>query len=287
VSEDQTNKHETLIQANRSWFYIDWKGLFHYRDLLFLLVRRDFLARYKQTILGPTWFILQPLTTTLVFTVVFGRFAKVSTDGIPPSLFYLSGITAWSYFSQCLSSVSSSLTSNAGLFSKVYFPRLIVPLSNIVSNLFSFAIQITTFLSMYIYFKYFTPAGNYLNMTSSVFVLPLLLLQTAAIGLGVGLWISALTVRYRDFQHMVPFLTQIWFYSTPVIYPMSTIPEKWRLVSLLNPMTGIVELYRRAFFGVGYMNPEYMLISATVTLLILLSGLLIFNRVERNFVDTI
>lgn len=279
--------HETVIQANRSWFYVDWKGLLHYRDLLFLLVRRDFVAKYKQTILGPAWFILQPLLTTVVFTVIFGNFAKLPTDGIPPILFYLCGMTAWSYFAQCLTSISSSLTANSHLFSKVYFPRLIIPFSIVVSNLFALALQLLTFLGFYFYFKFFTSAGASLEISNTIFLLPLLIAQTAAISLGVGLWIAALTVRYRDFQHLVGFMVQLWFYATPVIYPMSVIPDKWHFVSLINPMTAIVELYRRAFFGMGYLNPEYLIVAGIITFVTLFSGLLLFNKVERTFVDMV
>jgi lipopolysaccharide transport system permease protein len=282
-----TKKYKTVIQANRSWFYVDWKGLLHYRDLLFLLVRRDFVAKYKQTVLGPAWFILQPLLTTAVFTVIFGNFARISTDGIPPILFYLCGVTAWSYFAQCLASIAASLTANSNLFSKVYFPRLIIPFSIVISNLFAFALQLATFLGFYIYFKYFTPAGAALEISRTIFILPLLILQTAAIGLGVGLWIAALTVRYRDFQHLVGFMVQLWFYATPVIYPMSVIPPQWHFISLMNPMTAIIELYRRAFFGMGYLNPEYLIAAAVISLLTLFSGLLFFNKVERTFVDMI
>lgn len=279
--------YEIIIESHKGWFYFDWHGMLHYRDLLFLLVRRDFLAKYKQTILGPAWFILQPLLTTLVFTVIFGRIAKVPTDGVPPMLFYLCGLLPWSYFAQCLAGVSASLVVNANLFSKVYFPRLIVPLSIVMSNFFSFLLQLATFLAFYFYFKFFTPAGAEMDLNRVVFLLPLLFLQTVAIGLGVGLWIASLTVKYRDFQHLVPFMTQIWMYATPIIYPVSAIPEAWRFVLALNPMSGIVESYRYAFFGAGFVDPRYLMISAAVTIVILTGGLLTFNKVQRTFVDTI
>lgn len=287
MRKEENKKYEFIIQANKSWFYVDWKGLLHYRDLLFLLVRRDFLARYKQTILGPAWFILQPLMTTVMFTVIFGHLTKIPTDGVPPMLFYLCGLLAWSYFAQTLGAIASSLMANSNLFSKVYFPRLIVPLSIVFSNFFAFALQTATFLGFYFYFKFFTPVGHLLDPNTAVIWLPLLFIQTAAISLGVGLWIAALTVRYRDFQHLVPFAIQIWMYATPIIYPISSIPEKWRFVTLLNPMAAIVESYRYAFFGVGSLNFQYMAISAGITFFVLFSGLLFFNKVERTFVDMI
>jgi lipopolysaccharide transport system permease protein len=285
--EKMDKDFEIIIQPNRSWFYVDWRGLLHYRDLLFLLVRRDFLARYKQTILGPAWFILQPLLTTLVFTVIFGRVTKIPTDGLPPMMFYLCGLLAWSYFAQCLGAIASSLTSNAGLFSKVYFPRLIIPLSIVMSNCFALLLQLATFMGFYVYFKFFTSAGIVMNPNHALFYLPVLFLQSAAIALGVGLWIAALTVRYRDFQHLVPFMTQLWMYATPIIYPMSEVSEKWRWVILINPMASIVESYRFAFFGVGVIDSEKISISFVFTAALLVSGLLIFNKAERTFVDTI
>lgn len=284
-----TNQHnyEIIIQPNRSWFYIDWREFLHYRDLLFLLVRRDFVSKYKQTILGPTWYVIQPLLMTLVFTIIFGKVAKIPTDGLPPMLFYLCGLLAWRYFASCLSATSTSFTANAGLFGKVYFPRLIVPLSVIISNLFAFAIQLVTFLCFLLYFKYFTPTSANIKPNLFIFALPLLLLQIAAISLGVGLWLSALTAKYRDFQFLMGFLVQLWMYATPVIYPMSMVPEKWKPILFLNPMAPIVELYRYAFLGAGTINPNYLIISTSISIFTLLTGILIFNKTERTFIDTV
>ncbi len=282
-----SENYEIVIQPTRGWFAIDWKGLLHYRDLLVLLVRRDFVSKYKQTVLGPAWFILQPLLTILVFSVIFGRVAKIPTDGHPPLLFYLCGLLPWNYFSQSLNTISNSLVANANLYSKVYFPRLIIPLSVVLSNLFAFLLQFVMFSGFYFYFKFFTVAGSHINPNLFILVLPFLLLQTAAISLGVGLWISALTTKYRDFQHLVGFLTQLWMYVTPVIYPLSVVPTRWRFVLALNPMSGVVEAYRYAFFGTGLVDPAYLLISAVVTLTILITGLIIFSKVERTFVDWI
>ncbi len=280
-------EYEIVIQPNSSWLYFDWKGLLEYRDLLVLLVRRDFLARYKQTLLGPAWFILQPLLTTVIFTVIFGKGVKISTEGIPPYLFYFCALVPWSYFSQCLSAISLSLTGNANLFRKVYFPRLIIPLSIILSNLMAFLLQLFTFLGFYFYFKFFTPQGAQIHPTAALFFLPLLLLQTAATSLGVGLWVAALTVKYRDFQHLVTFAVQLWMYLTPVIYPASVIPERWRFLIAFNPMAGVVECHRYAFFGTGMIESAYLSISAFTALFFLLTGLLIFNKVQRTFVDTL
>ena len=258
-----------------------------YRDLLYLLVRRDFVAKYKQTILGPLWFVLQPLMTTIVFTVIFGKVARIPTDGLPPMLFYLCGMLAWGYFAQCLGGTSTTFLSHAYLFSKVYFPRLVVPLSVILSNLIAFAIQLVTFLCFWIWFKLFTAAGPSFHLTGLLLALPALLLQTAAIGLGFGLWMSALTAKYRDFAHLSSFLTQLWMFATPVVYPLSEVPEAWRWVIAANPMTGIVESYRRAFLGAGTVEPLYMAISAATTLIVLVTGIVVFSRVERTFVDTV
>jgi len=283
----EQDSFEIIIQPNRSWFYIDWRGLLHYRDLLFFLVRRDFISQYKQTILGPAWFIIPPLITSLVFTVIFGKVAKISTDGLPPMLFYLCGLLAWRYFASCLGGTSGTFFGNANLFEKVYFPRLILPLSRIIFNLFAFTLQLATFLGFYFYYKYFTQVGLSIKPNLFIAVLPLLLLQTAAISLGVGLWLSALTAKYRDLRFLVGFLTQLWMYATPIVYPMSIVPEKWRPALAINPMAPIVELYRYAFLGTGFLNLNCLLISAVITIFVLLTGILIFNRTERTFLDTV
>lgn len=285
--EAKQNSYEIVIKPNRSWFYIDWEGLFHYRDLLWLLVKREFLARYKQTILGPAWFILQPLFTTVVFTIVFHKVAKISTDSLPPFLFYLCGLIIWDYFARCFILTSNSLISNARLFEKVYFPRLIVPLSDVIANLFSFTLQLVIFLGFYFYFKYFTPAGISIKPNPVILGLPLLLLQTLAFSLGVGLWISALTAKYRDLIHIVNLLIQLWMYATPVIYPISTVPAHWRFILAINPMAAIVDLFRYAFFGTATLGLNYLLISIATTVAVLFSGILIFNRVERTFIDIV
>ena len=279
--------YEFVIEANKNWFAFDWKGLLHYRDLLFLLVRRDFVSKYKQTILGPLWFVLQPLLMTLVFSFVFGNIVKISTEKVPPLLFYLCGLLVWNYFAQNLNATSQSLVANTHIFSKVYFPRLIIPLSAVISNLLTFLLQLVMFLGFFIYFRYFTQAKMDIHPNLFILVLPLLVFQTAVISLGVGLWISALTVKYRDFQYLTTFLTQLWMYATPVIYPISAVPEKWRMWIVLNPMSAIVEFYRYAFFGIGAINSCYLFISVMVSIFLFFSGIFIFNKVQRTFVDII
>lgn len=280
-------RYEIIIKPNRNWFYIDWAGFLHYRDLLFLLVRRDFVARYTQTILGPLWFIIQPLITTVVFTIFFNRIAKIPTDGLPPMLFYLCGLLVWNYFANSLERTSLSFIDNSQLFGKVYFPRLIVPLSNLISNLFAFGIQLAAFLAFYFYFKFFTVAGAYIKPNVYIFALPLLVIQTAAFSLGVGLWMAALTAKYRDLSFLMGFLIQLWMYATPVIYPVSAIPGRWRFILALNPVAAIMDLYRCAFFGTAYLSYKYLLISVLVTIFVLLSGIFAFNRAERTAIDTL
>lgn len=282
---DTTTDYELVIRPNRSWMHVDWAGIWEYRDMLFFLVHRDFTAKYKQTLLGPAWFILQPLFMTLVFTVIFGNFAKISTDGLPPTLFYLSGLLAWTYFSTTLTTTSATFITNAKLFGKVYFPRMVVPLSVVISNLLAFALQLATFLAFWVYFKFFTASSGQFHLSPQVWLFPLLVLQTGALSLGAGLWMSALTAKYRDLHHMTPFLVQLWMYGTTVIYPLSVVPEKWRWAVNLNPMTAVVESYRYLFLGESALEPIYLLQSVVITLLLLLGGLFIFNRVQRTFID--
>ena len=279
--------YEQIIQPTRGWRVIDWRALVHYRDLLYLMVRRDFVAKYKQTVLGPAWFIIQPLITTLMFTVVFGKIAKIPTDGIPGQVFYLCNLLAWTYFSQSLPTIATSLITHAGLFTKVYFPRLIVPLAALVSNLLAFGLQLVTFLGFYFYFKFATPEGAGIHANLTLLALPLLILHTALISLGFGLWLAALTAKYRDFTHLMHFLVQLWMYATPVILPLRLVPEKLRIVFALNPMTAVVESFRYAFFSHATVNAGYLGLSVAITLVVLISGLLVFSRVEKTFVDVV
>jgi lipopolysaccharide transport system permease protein len=279
--------YELVIRPTRGWFHLNLADLWRYRDLLFLLVHRDFVAKYKQTILGPAWFVLQPLLMTVVFTVIFSGIADIPTDGVPPMLFYLAGLLGWSYFAQTFQNTSSTLIANASLFDKVYFPRLVVPLSAVLSNLLAFALQLVTFLCAWVYFRVFTSAGATFGLSATVVWMPLVIVELAALSLGAGLWLSALTVKYRDFAFLTPVLIQIWMYATPVIYPLSQIPEKWRWVAALNPLAMPIEIIRYMFLGQGVVSTPYIAVSTGTTFLLLFLGLLVFNKVEKTFVDTV
>ena len=273
-----------VIRPQRAWWDLRLGELWRYRDLVWLFVWRDFVAYYKQTILGPLWYLIQPILTTVVFTVIFGNIAKLSTDGLPPFLFYLAGNTVWTYFSACLTSTSSTFTSNAGLFGKVYFPRLAMPLSVVISQIISFGIRMLVFLGFLIYFML---SGADVNPNWWILLLPVLLLAMAGLGLGLGIIVSSLTTKYRDLQQLVAFGVQLLMYGTPVIYPLSSIEGTWRWLILANPMTPVVEIFRFAFLGTSAMLPVYLLYSIAFMFVVLLIGVLIFNRVENTFMDTV
>jgi lipopolysaccharide transport system permease protein len=248
-----------------------------------LFVWRDFVAQYKQTILGPLWHIIQPLFTTLLFTLVFGRMAKISTDGMPPLVFYMAGITCWNYFSECLNRSAGTFINNASIFGKVYFPRLCVPVSVVISNIIKFGIQFGLFLVL---LAYYWRKGD-VNPNAWALLTPFLVIIMAALGLGVGIIVSSLTIRYRDLQVLITFGVQLLMYATPVIYPLSAVAEKHRWLVLVNPMSAIVEAFRYAFLGSGVFDPFYLVYSLVATLVILFVGILLFNHVERTFMDTV
>ena len=273
-----------VIRPKSAWFDLHLSDLWRYRDLVALFVRRDFVAQYKQTILGPLWFVLQPVLTTLTFTVVFGKIAQLSTDGLPKILFYLSGVTAWSYFADCLQKTSETFAGNATLFGKVYFPRLVVPLSIVISNLLRFGIQLGVFLGFYVYFL---AKGTAIRPTAALWMLPACVLLMAGLGLGGGIIVSSMTTRYRDLRFLIQFGIQLMMYSTPVIYPLSKIPENYRWMMLLNPMTPVIETFRCAFLGAGEFNLGQLGISAAVAALLVAAGVLLFTHVEKTFMDTI
>ena len=279
--------YEVVIRPNRGWFDFDFRELWHYRDLLFIFVRRDFVSTYKQTALNYAWFIIQPLLITLVFTLVFSKAIKIPTNGLPPVLFYLSGLLLWSYFVRCLTSVSNCLKSNADLLGKAYFPRLIIPISSLFSNFWTLAVQLAVFIGFCFYYKYFTAAASLIQPNEILFMLPLLIFQTAALAMGIGLWVTSLTVRYRDLQHLTSFVLQLWMFVTPVIYPASLIPEKWSFITAINPMAHMIEMFRHSFFGTGGIHWNHYGLSLATAALFFLSGIFIFNRVEQTFVDTI
>ena len=278
--------YEVVIEARRGWLRVDWHELWEYRDLLRILVRRDFLARYKQTVLGPLWFVLQPLLSAVVFTVVFNKVAGIGTDGIPPVLFYLCGFLSWGYFSQNITTGSATFTANAHLFGKVYFPRLVVPLATIVSNLFALAIQFAVFL---VFFVWFAMRGESVHTGIQCLLAVPLLMMTGALSLGLSLLISASTAKFRDLTHLTPILLQLWLYATPVIYPMSRLTGgdgRWAWLAWANPMAPIVEGFRYALLGRGTWESGMLWISAGITLVVLLFGVMVFSRVERTVADS-
>jgi lipopolysaccharide transport system permease protein len=278
--------HRTHIRANHPWWRIDVKEIWEYRDLLWNLVARDLTASYKQSVFGPLWFVILPVATSLVFTVVFGSIVKIGTDGLPPFLFYMSGLLFWNYFQGCLNGVASSLVSNAGVLTKVYFPRLIIPLSLVVSNMVQLALSSFLLACFYAYFVFFGAA--HVHATMWAFALPFCLLYCVLLGLGTGLWFSSLTVKYRDLRFLLPLIAQLWMYGTPIVYPMSSVVKtSWYWLVVLNPMTLVVEVTRKSLLGVGTVTVEMLLTGVVLTLLVSITGLIFFNKVQRTFADTI
>lgn len=285
MSLHQEEKWTIEINPRESIFSIDLKELWHYRDLLLMMVKRDFVAFYKQTILGPIWFFVQPLLTTLMYLLIFNKIAKLNTDGVPGLLFYLAGVTCWTYFSETLIKTSDTFITNANIFGKVYFPRLIIPLSLVVSNLIRLGIQMILFLVVWIYYL-FVPGSN-VRPTDALYLMPILILLMALLSLGLGVIFSALTTKYRDLRFLLTFGIQLAMFATPIVYPLSLAPEKYRWLIVANPFTGIIETFRYAFLGSGQLNWIYLGYSALSTLVILVVGIVIFNRVEKNFIDTV
>lgn len=287
-NSSQSQNWDLVIKGHTSLFDVKFKDLWHYRDLLFLFVKRDFVSFYKQTVLGPLWFFIQPIFTTIVFTFVFGNLAGISADGLPQYLFYLSGITAWNYFSDCLTKTSTVFRDNANIFGKVYFPRLIMPLSIVVSNLVRFGVQLVLLILAMIYFYFFPEPKASFEVTTAILLFPFLVLLMALLGLGFGLIITAMTTKYRDLTFLVTFGVQLLMYGTTVIYPLSYAREKgygWLVEK--NPMTGIIEGFRYAFLGKGEFTFANIGYSTLFTVVILFLGIIIFNKTEKNFVDTI
>ncbi len=284
---DSASRYELVIEPSRGWFHISWREFWEYRDLLVLLVRRDFLSKYKQTLLGPIWFILQPLLTTIMFVIVFGRVAQIPTDDIPQPLFYLCGLLGWNYFAQNVTTGATTFTANAHLFGKVYFPRVILPAAAIISNLFAFALQFIPFAGFFVYYKFFTAAGHNFNLDWTVVFLPLVLLQASLFSLGVSLWMSASTAKYRDLVHLNQFIVQLWMFATPVIYPLSKIPPRLEWIAWINPMAAVVECFRVTLLGRGTLSPEFVATSVLLSLGVTASGILVFQKMERTAVDTV
>lgn len=283
--ENKEENWDLIIQPRHKWYQVDIGAIWRYRDLLMLLVRRDFVAVYKQTILGPIWFFIQPLLTSLTFTFIFGGIAKLSTDGNPSILFYMAGITLWTYFADCLNKTSSTFVSNAGVFGKVYFPRLITPLSVLISNLIKLGIQFLIFFAVWLYYLISTdtihPQWQY------IWLVPVLIFMMAGLGFGGGILISSLTTKYRDLTFLVGFGVQLLMYASSVVLPISSMSKKIQTIMLLNPITSIIEAFKFIFLGSGYVNSLWLLYSFGFLIVLVFLSVIIFNRVEKSFMDTV
>lgn len=289
MAKNKSSQWDTIIKPKSGWLDLHLRECWKYRDLILLFVKRNFIIVYKQTILGPAWAIIQPLLTTLIFTVVFGGIAGLPTDGVPQFLFYMGGNVAWHYFSASLKDVAVTFSKNSRIFGKVYFPRLVMPISTVLTQLINFAIQFAFFLIFLIYYACVPGSGVQPNF-GLILLTPLMLLHMAALALGVGVMISALTTKYRDLAMLVSFGVQLWMYATPVTYPASMIVERApELMGLymLNPMASVVELFREAYLGAGFFDAGYYMLSVGITLALLLVGLVLFSRTEKTFMDTV
>jgi len=275
---------DLIIRPRENLLHLHLDDLWRYRDLISLFVRRDFVAQFKQTILGPAWFVIQPLLTTLMFAIVFGRIAGLSTAGLPPMLFYLSGNILWLYFSECLTKSSNTFIENAGLFGKVYFPRLTVPVSIVISGLLRFSLQFVVFICFWVYYKV---TGSDIHLTFAACLFPILVLMMAGLSLSLGIIFSSMTTKYRDLRFLLEFGVRLVMYGTPVIYPLSTIPDTWKWFILANPMTPIIETFRLGFLGTGTFSWGHLGYSFIFMVIMLFLGTLLFNRVEKTFMDTV
>ena len=277
--------YTTIIKPKGKLFEIDFKEIWRYRDLLVMFIKRDIVTQYKQTILGPTWYFIQPALTTIMYMVVFGGIAGISTDGLPQPLFYLAGIVLWQYFSECLNKTSATFTQNQHIFGKVYFPRLISPLSNVLSNLVRMSIQFLLFLIVYVYY---VAVGVDVMPNAYALLLPLLIVMLAGLSLGFGIIISSMTTKYRDLTILFTFIVQLWMYATPVIYPLSTITnDKIRMLMGINPLTSIFEAFQYGMLGVGQFSWGGLGYSFGFMVVLLLVGVVVFNKVQRSFMDTV
>ena len=274
----------TIIKPKDKLLHVDFKEIWQYRDLWSMFVRRDIVTQYKQTILGPAWYFIQPALTTVMYMVVFGGIAKIPTDGLPQPLFYLAGIVCWQYFADCLNKTSSTFTANEAIFGKVYFPRLVVPLATVTSNLVRMGIQFLLFIIVYIIYLFVrvevTPNGY-------IFLIPVLIFMLAGLALGFGILISSMTTKYRDLTFLFSFIVQLWMYATPVIYPLSTISPGKRWIMVLNPVTSIVEAFKYGTMGIGTFSWAHLGYSFGFMLVILGLGVIVFNKVQRSFMDTV
>lgn len=274
-----------VIQPHRKLWSVDFKEIWRYRDLITLFVKRNIIVQYKQTILGPLWYIIQPVLTVIMNMVVFGGIAKMSTDGIPQPLFYMAGNVCWFYFSDCLNQTSSTFTANQSMFGKVYFPRLVVPISTVLSNLLRFGIQLALFTVIYLYFF---AIGAPVCPNWAILLLPVFIVMLAGLGLGFGILVSSMTTKYRDLTILFTFIVQLWMYATPIVYPISMVNnEALKTIIMLNPMTSIIEAFKYATLGQGYFSWIALCYSFIFMSILLLLGIIIFNRVQRSFMDTV
>lgn len=273
-----------IIEPRTRLLDLGLKDVWRYRDLVALFVRRDFVSTYKQTVLGPIWFFIQPLLTTLTYVIIFSNVAKLSTDGMPALLFYMAGITVWNYFATSLTSVSTVFTANAAILGKVYFPRLTMPLSIVLSNLVRFGIQLGLFLLIW---AYYLITDNSVHPTWAIALTPILVILMGLLSLGLGMLFSSLTTKYRDLAMLLIFGVQLFMYATPIIYPLTSVPAKYKMLILANPMTAIVETFKFAFLGVGAFSWANLAYCAVVTIFFLLLGTVVFNKVEKSFTDTV
>ena len=280
----QQEHWDLTINPHSKWYDLRIKEIFKYKDLLFLFVKRDFVSIYKQTILGPLWFFLQPIITAITFTVIFGNLAKISTDGLPQILFYMAGITLWNYFADTLTKTADTFSSNANIFGKVYFPRMIVPLSVVISNLIKLAIQFLLFLGIWIYYLI---QSDLIHPNKMLVLIPFLIILIGFMALSFGIIISSLTTKYRDLKFLVTFGIQLMMYASPIVYPLSIVPEKYKWIIVANPVTSIIETFKYAFLGVGEFSWLYLVYSTLFTIILFMIGLVIFHRVEKSFMDTV
>lgn len=276
---------DIIILPKRNLLSINFKDIWKYRDLLIMFVKRDFVTIYKQTILGPLWFFIQPIFTALIYTFIFGKMAGISTDGLPKILFYMSGTIFWNYFADCFNKTATVFRDNQNIFGKVYFPRLITPLSIIISSLLKLAIQLLLFIAILTY--YFSFTDLHLTLQLEILLFPLLIILMGALALGFGLIITSLTTKYRDLVFLLQFGVQLLMYATPVIYPLSSIPENYKWLIVLNPMTSIIETFRYGILGVGSFSWIYLGYTLAFSIVILMIGIIIYNKTEKDFMDTI
>ncbi len=286
-TDDSNEPWDLVLEPKNKWYSLRLSELLRFKDLLFLFVRRDFVSVYKQTILGPVWFFIQPIITAITFSIIFGTLAEISTDGVPHILFYMCGITLWNYFSDTLLKTSDTFTANANIFGKVYFPRLIMPLSVVISNLVKLGIQLLLFIIVWIYYY---AKGENIHPNSTLILVPFLILLMGILGLAFGIIISSMTTKYRDLKFLISFGVQLLMYGSPIVFPISMVSASYpqlKILLLANPITSIIEAFKYAFLGVGVFNWYYLLYSLAFTIVLFFIGIIVFNKVEKSFTDTV